>query len=429
LPDRGFFVVNGSTQGFDLESWTDLAVDKFSGEEESDGLTLKTAKVDAEQITVFDRLFDDVGLWMTYEDGIITGTFDGRDINGCVRYYKNEEGSHSMSGEFERLIMPDPVAEGMTVETDPADLPEMHFYCKQFSYLGMDMGETRIEGYPVSNGFHIESVEAQSPSFIFNARGDWTRDDMGERSDFDIRISSESLGTVLEAMDISSAMRGGQTLVHFDAWWEGTPAAFALERLNGELDISVIQGNILTADPGAGRMLGLLSLSELPRRLAMDFRDVFDEGFSFDEAKGTMRFENGTSHTDDLLLSSTAAEITIVGSTDLVEQTFDYEFAVRPGVSKTLPVIGAIAGGPIGAAAGLALQAILRDALGEAAEARYIIQGPWEDPLIEPVKKAEANDTPNNKGSEKPVEEQEQADQATQTGGTGSQPSDGNTYD
>ena len=31
---------------------------------------------------------------------------------------------------------------------------------------------------------------------------------------------------------------------------------------------------------------------------------------------------------------------------------------------KTLPVIGAIAGGPAGAAAGLALQALLRDALG-----------------------------------------------------------------
>ena len=291
------------------------------------------------------------------------------------------------------------------------------------------MGETRIEGYPVNNGFHIESVEAQSPSFIFNARGDWIRDEQGERSDFQIRISSESLGSVLEAMDISSAMRGGQTLVHFDAWWEGTPAAFALARLNGEMDVSVVQGNILTADSGAGRMLGLLSLSELPRRLAMDFRDVFDEGFSFDEAKGTMRFENGTSHTDDLILSSTAAEISIVGSTDLVEQTFDYEFAVRPGVSKTLPVIGAIAGGPIGAAAGLALQALLRDALGEAAEARYTIQGPWEDPLIEQVKKNPPNDNSNNAGVDMPVEVQEEADQATQAGETGSQQNDGNTYD
>ena len=133
----------------------------------------------------------------------------------------------------------------------------------------------------------------------------------------------------------------------------------------------------------------------------MDFRDVFDDGFSFDEAKGTMQLENGTSHTNDMLLSSTAAEISIVGSTDLVAQTFDYEFAVRPGVSKTLPVIGAIAGGPIGAAAGIALQAILRDALGEAAEARYTIRGPWEDALIEPVVKQSKNESPE----EKPVSE------------------------
>jgi uncharacterized protein (TIGR02099 family) len=387
LPGEGLFVMNGSTGMFDLDGWIDLIVERLSLAEDVGGLSFHTAEVNAEQIMVFNRQFDDVGLEMLYDDGVITGNFDSQDIAGTVRYYKSEQGAHSMTGEFERLIMPDPVAQGMTMDSNPADLPEMHFFAKEFSYLGLNLGETRIEGYPVKDGFHLESVEAHSPSLIFNARGDWFRNGDGERSDFDIRITSESLGTVLEAMDISSAMQGGQTLVHFDAWWNGPPAAFALANLNGEIDISVIRGNILTADPGAGRMLGLLSLTELPRRLAMDFSDVFDEGFSFDEARGTMRLEDGTSYTDDLTLSSTAAEILIIGSTDLEAQVFDYEFIVRPGVSKTLPVIGAIAGGPAGAAAGLALQALLRDALGEAAEARYTIKGPWSDPLVEPVNK------------------------------------------
>ncbi len=430
LPGKGLFSIGGSSAEFDLDGWIDLAVERFSNPDNGGGLSLQTAAVDAGQISVFDRKFDNVGLQMTYEDGIITGIFDGQDINGTVRYYKNEEGTHSMTGEFERLIMPDPLAEGMKMDTEPTDLPEMHFYCKEFSYLGLELGETRIEGYPVSNGFHIESVEAQSPSFEFNARGDWTKDDQGERSDFNIRISSESLGAVLEAMDISSAMRGGQTLIHFDAWWEGPPAAFALERLNGDMDVSVIQGNILTADSGAGRMLGLLSLTELPRRLAMDFRDVFDSGFSFDEAKGTMKFENGISSTDDLTLSSTVAQITITGSTDLVAKTFDYDFTVRPGVSKTLPMIGAIAGGPIGAAAGLALQAILRDALGEAAEARYTIRGPWEDPVIEPLGRQPKNDNSGkNPGTDGAAEPQHGTEQKSTTGNTGLKPRDGKTYD
>ena len=427
LPGKGLFSVGGATYAFDLDGWIDVAVSRFSSQDDTGGLSLRSASLDAAQISVFDRQFENVGLRMDYEDGVITGAFDGQDINGVVRYYKNEAGAHSMSGEFERLIMPDPVKEGMKMETEPAELPEMHFYCKDFGYAGLQLGETRIEGYPVSNGFHIESVEAQSPSFDFNARGDWTKGENGERSDFNIRISSESLGAVLEAMDISSAMRGGQTLVHFDAWWDGPPAAFALEKLNGTLDVSVIQGNILTANPGAGRMLGLLSLSELPRRLSMDFRDVFDEGFSFDEAKGTMKLENGTSSTDDLTLSSTVAQITITGSTDLVAKTFDYEFTVRPGVSKTLPVIGAIAGGPVGAAAGLALQAILRNALGEAAEARYSIRGPWDDPVIESLgrgpKSESSGKEPANNG---PAEPQPGTEQKPATGDTGTKPNDGN---
>ena len=154
-----------------------------------------------------------------------------------------------------------------------------------------------------------------------------------------------------------------------------------------------------TAKPGAGRMLGLFSLSELPRRLAMDFRDVFDEGFSFDEAKGTMRLENGNSYTNDLVLSSTAAEIAITGSADLAAKTFNYDVSVRPGVSKALPVIGAIAGGPVGAAAGLALQALLRNSLGEAAEARYTIRGPWSEPQVEPVTRFNSKDSSDPQGA------------------------------
>lgn len=407
LPRAGQFVVTGSAPLFDLEAWVDLAVNKFKDEGESDGLVFQSASIDAEQIRLFDRLFNDVGLNMQLDDNVIIGEFNGADISGKIRYYQNESGSHSLTGEFERLIMPDPISAGVTMETDPGELPELRFYSKEFGYLGMELGETRIEGYPIKNGFHLDSIEAKSPQLELSASGDWIRDAEGDRSDFKIRITSESLGTVFEAMDISSAMQGGQTVVYFDAWWNGPPAAFALERLNGEMDLSVIQGNILTADPGAGRMLGLLSLTELPRRLALDFRDVFDKGFSFDEATGTMQLENGKSYTDDVLLKSTAAEIRIVGTTDLVEQTFDYEFTVRPGVSKTLPVIGAIAGGPVGAAAGLALQALLRDALGEAAEAKYTIRGPWEDAQVEPVEKGSAKTNiikpENNSARKKPV--------------------------
>jgi uncharacterized protein YhdP len=148
------------------------------------------------------------------------------------------------------------------------------------------------------------------------------------------------------------------------------------------MQFSVIDGRILNADPGAGRVLGLISIAALPRRLALDFRDVFESGFGFDQASGTVQLENGTASTNDFVLESTAATLAIVGESDLVNKTFNYEMSMRPGVSQALPVIGAIAAGPGGAAAGLALQGLLRQALGDATEARYQISGPWAEPEV-----------------------------------------------
>jgi len=286
---------------------------------------------------------------------------------------------------MDRLLLPEPIDDGMDMHTDPADLPEMHLFAGQFRYMGLDLGETRIEAFPEKNGFHIESVESHSSQLNFQARGDWIKGPEGGRSDFDVVLTSESLGNLVSALNLSSVLEGGQTMIRYDAWWPGPPAAFALSRLNGKMTFNVSGGNIRNADAGAGRVLGLLSVTALPRRLALDFSDVFGSGFSFDEAKGTVQLKDGTAFTDDFVLESTAASLSIQGSSDLVDKSFDYTLTVRPGVSQALPMIGALTAGPGGAAAGLALQGLLRRALGDATEARYSIIGPWSDPVVEPL--------------------------------------------
>jgi uncharacterized protein YhdP len=276
-------------------------------------------------------------------------------------------GTSSLSAEFERLALAEPLTSGVDTETDPADLPALHLYAKSFKYSGVELGETRIEAYPSAKGFHFEKVEASSEQLSVQASGDWSLGDEGQRSDFEIHMASESLGDFLKTMDISSSMQGGRTLVNFSAWWPGSPAAFALSRLNGEIDFSVVDGNITDASAGTGRLLGLLSIGALPKRLSLDFRDVFDSGFSFDRA------------------TSSAASISLSGSTNLVEQQYDQLLTIRPGLGNTLPIIGVLAGGPVGAAAGLALQGLFHEQLGEATRVQYTITGDWEDPVFEAV--------------------------------------------
>jgi uncharacterized protein YhdP len=109
--------------------------------------------------------------------------------------------------------------------------------------------------------------------------------------------------------------------------------------------------------------------------------------------------ENGRARTDDLLLKSSAASISVSGSTNLVDKQYDQLLTIRPGLGNTLPIIGALAAGPGGAAAGLALQGLLHSQLGEATQVQYTITGDWDNPDFEAVdvKRVEREPLPGSK--------------------------------
>ena len=385
LPPDGYIRIEGGSEDFDLDGWLDVVIEGALGGQGMGGLELEQGTLHADRLLFLDRHFDDVDMEFNVVDNDVRGVFRGEDIDGKVRFTTRDTGTSSLSAEFERLTLGEPVKTGIEMETDPADLPAVHFYAKSFQYLGVELGETRVEAYPTAEGFHFEKVDASAEHLTVQASGDWSLSDGGQRSDFEIHMASESLGDFLNTMDISSSMQGGQTLVDFSAWWPGSPASFALARLNGLIEFSVVDGNITEASAGSGRLLGLLSIQALPKRLSLDFRDVFDAGFSFDQATGTFTMENGMATTDDMLLKSSAASISITGSTNLADQQYDQLLTIRPGLGNTLPIIGVLAGGPVGVAAGLALQGLLHKQIGEATKVQYTITGDWDDPVFEAV--------------------------------------------
>ena len=67
-----------------------------------------------------------------------------------------------------------------------------------------------------------------------------------------------------------------------------------------------------------------------------------------------------------------------------------------PHVGNSLPLVGAVVGGPIGAAAGFAVQGILGRGLNKAASARYRVTGTWDKPVMTLIEK---HDVPLAPGS------------------------------
>jgi uncharacterized protein YhdP len=187
---------------------------------------------------------------------------------------------------------------------------------------------------------------------------------------------------------------GGQTIVQLDGTWLGSPAQFGLSRIAGTLQAKVGQGRILEVNPGAGRLLGLVSLQAIPRRLALDFSDFFRSGMSFDSIEGQFELRTGDAFTTDLVVKGPSADIKVSGRTGLSARDYDQELQVTPKVGGVLPVVGALAAGPVGVAAGLVAQGVLNSPINSMTRARYKVTGSWEKPQIDLIARERSRRAP-----------------------------------
>jgi uncharacterized protein YhdP len=137
--------------------------------------------------------------------------------------------------------------------------------------------------------------------------------------------------------------------------WNGAPNDFDYPTLSGNFTLLTGPGQFTKIDPGIGKLLGVLSLQALPRRMTLDFRDVFSEGFAFDDVAGDFKIQKGLMHTDDLKLEGAAAAVTITGDIDLAKETQRLDVRVKPALSSTFsagaavlflanPIVGAAVG-------------------------------------------------------------------------------------
>lgn len=276
----------------------------------------------------------------------------------------------------------------------PSSLPPMHLQVTDMRLGKARLGEARLETWPTDEGMHIDQLRTQSKNVQITATGDWNGDAKRSSTHLAIGFVSEDVARMMDALGFAGILQGGRTEAHLDATWPGGPSALALANMDGTLKVDVANGRILEVQPGVGRLFGLISVTELPRRLSLDFGDVLGKGFGFDAITGDFRFANGNATTQNLKIRAPAAEITITGRAGLKARDYDQQVLIVPHVGNSLPVVGALAGGPVGAAAGLAVQGILGRGLNQAARKRYSVTGTWDKPIFTPIDKGPPSTAP-----------------------------------
>lgn len=290
-------------------------------------------------------------------------------------------------------------------DTDPRQLPAVQARINDLVLGERQLGNVRLQMDKVPQGLAITSLTAQSDSFSGELKGSWLAHEgptPGSRSiatDIDATISSTDVRTALRALGFGDVIAGERGLLHAKLSWPGGPDTQALGRASGTVHLEFDDGQVLDLQPGAGRMLGLFSVAALPRRLALDFSDLTDEGLAFDSIRGDFELKQGNAYTSNLLLDGPAAEIGIAGRTGLAAHDYDQTAVVTGNIGATLPVAGALAGGPVVGAAMLLFSQVFKEPLKGITRGYYRITGNWDEPQVERVvassgKEAAALSTP-----------------------------------
>ena len=388
MPTQRLIRIDGKLKRLSLAEWLPvIAAAKDDTGSRRAAVEVEQLNLEIEQLLAFERNFHYTTLALALES------------KGGASLWRGDISSHLMGGvlqipvDFEQeslvmaldyLILPPPQVTGQSSiasdDVSPKSLPAMKINSRYFSYADLPLGSLKLQATRRPAGLHITQLTLRSPLMALTMNGDWTVTNSAQHSVFNITINSDDLGEMLSTFDIADSIRGGQSEIGIIAHWPGAPSAFALERLSGNMHLKVKKGRLLEVEPGAGRIFGLISLQSIPRRLTLDFSDMFKKGFSFDRMEGDFEINNGDATTSNFSVVGPSATISMAGRVGLATKDYDQDVIVEPHVASSLPVVGAVVGSlGIGAAILLA-QKLLN--LNEVTQVRYSVKGSWDDPIV-----------------------------------------------
>ena len=318
---------------------------------------------------------------------------DARELNGYIEY-RLGAGDDAAPGRIHARLARVAIAQGSEEEVTQlldersASMPELDVVVEDFQLRGKKMG--RLEVDAVNRGgaeWRLRKLHLDMPEADFTASGSWAAPAPGQprRTRMDFKLDIADAGALLTRLDMPGVFRRGAGRMQGQVSWTGSPLSLDQPSLGGQFHLDVENGQFLKADAGAARLLGVLSLQSLPRRLTLDFRDVFSDGFAFDFVRGDVRIAQGKASTNNLQMKGISAAVLLDGSVDIVHETQNLRVVVVPEINAgTASLVATVINPAIGVGTFLA-QWLLRRPLMEAATRQFQIDGTWSDPRIERV--------------------------------------------
>ena len=323
---------------------------------------------------------------------------------GQIEYQpKAENGRGFLSVKLNRLNLPElPAAEdkpqNVTNPVPPqapepstlrvSDLPDISLVIDELSWGKRRIGKMELAAAaddPLT--WRIQNLTIRNPGATISAQGAWSTtalDPVG-RTSASFKANVINAGTLLTSLDVKDAVHDAPGNADFQLSWAGHPGAFNTPTLSGRFHASAGAGQLLQVEPGAGRLLSLMSMQHLLQRLTLDFRDVLSKGFRFDSFRSEGTINNGVLHFTKSTVAGSAATVVIQGDANFVTNLLDIKALVLPSLNGEAASLAVAIANPAIGIGSLIAQWMFKDQISSILSSEYSIAGPIDDPIVKKV--------------------------------------------
>jgi len=384
LPTADGINLRADFQKLNVDEWL-AYLNQSSGNQaaESSSLALNQIELTAGTLHVFDRNLHQIKLNIAPDNDRLKLAIQSQELAGDADWISGKPSKLVAKLNYLRI----PRSMDTDNNTNPTEVrrldmtyPELDITAQDFQFGDKQLGSLDLKAYNSGESWVIQRMNISNSDSQLSADGTWRNSVRSPQTMLKFNLTSSNLGKTLQRFQPGGEMvKGGTGNMNGQLGWPGSPHEFAVERLDGNFTMQLEKGQILKVQPGVGRLLGLLSLQSLPRRLTLDFRDLFSEGFAFDKINSTANIKDGILRSDDLFMTGPAAEARIKGETNLKTETQRLRVRVVPHISDSVS-LAALAGGPIVGVAAFVAQKLLKDPLNKISASEYMITGTWDNP-------------------------------------------------
>lgn len=393
LPAQGL-AVRVAAPTLDGDAWRHFLSAGKGGEGNGDdgGLGLAEVSIKTPQLHLFGGDYRDIDLRVVPQGGAWRISLQAPEAVGELTWRGADDGW--IEGRFRHLRLGQTESgSGLGAAANESSvidsLPGMNLEVDDLWLGKKALGHLELRARNLRGAWLLEKLRLRNPDGELSGSGRWTRSAQ-QRTDLDFDLAANDIGKLLTRLGYENAVRQGKAKLAGSLRWDGALTSMHYPSLSGDLDVKAEKGQFNKLEPGVGRLLGLISLQSLPRRLTLDFRDLFSEGLAFDSIDGKLSVAGGVMQTvGPLSINGPAVQVAIEGRTDLQHETQDLSVVVRPEVSG-LAIGAATLVNPVAGAAALVASTVLKSPLNQMFSYRYHVTGSWSDPLVEKAGKSEA---------------------------------------